>query len=94
MENYDTYTQEFTEFANKHNKNGKGWKVTTSEMVNDTYMKTYSWEDGANWWEVCRPVTEKGRSIIKGVVVDFTVKLFCIEYWNTESRSKFVYQQF
>lgn len=93
MVTYAEYHNDFVAFAKKH-RSGEGWKVTESESANDVYMKAYTFADGAQWFEVCRPVFESAEVVIKGVKTEVKAKLFCLEYWNTETPSKFYYEKY
>ena len=90
MSTFQEYMKEMVEFFHKHGD----FTVTTSDMKHDKYMKTYTFADGATWYEVCGSVFEKVEAEVRGVKVSTTVRLFRVEYWNSEAGSKFYYEKY
>ena len=82
---------EFVEFARKHNND---FKVATSPLVDNYYVKNYYFSDGAQWYECNDIVVEPIEAKVHGIKVVALVKMTRCEYWNTDdSKSKYVYEQ-
>ena len=84
------YEEEKKLFFIKHNYD---FNVETTGRSAEYYRKTYSFEDGAVWYEVMtyEDVTEEVE--IKYCLVTVTVAMMRIEFWNTEnSESKYYYE--
>ena len=94
---YSTYAEYKMDFIKKHRR--ADWTVETSGMDEyGKYYKTYNFTDGAQLFEVNRPVYEEVEAEVevKGVkvVIKDTVKLFETEAWNTDdSRSVKFYEK-
>ena len=89
---YNGYMNEKIEFISKHNHD---FIVETSPMDDyGCYYKTYIFADGAMWYEKMSPQTVPAIAEAHGVKCKVDVKLFCTEFWSTESGSKFYYTEF
>ena len=82
------------EFIRKHDK--VDWNVTTSPIdENGKYVKTYTFEDGAQLIEVNEPYYENVEFEVHGIKFTETVKLFRTECWNTDDpKSVYWYEKF
>lgn len=90
--NYETYDNEKTNFFKKHDND---FKVDTSSMDEyGRYWKTYTFEDGANWYEAMSPIEETSKIIIHECEVEVKVKFLRVEFWSSEFGSKYYYEQF
>lgn len=82
-----TYIEYKQAFIKKHSK--AEWTVNTSGMDADgKYYKTYTFTDGAQMFEVNRPVWEtvEAEVEVKGIKVKISdkVKMLETEAWNTD----------
>ena len=81
-------------------RHGRGdWRVYTSPLEDDRYVKTYVFADGAQLTEVNGPCYEKVDVEFEVRGVKFkkteTVKLFRTECWNTDdATSVFWYEKY
>ena len=86
------YVNDRKRFFEKHDYN---YRLDTSQMNEyGRYSKTYSFADGAQWFEVMSPEYVEHEIEVKLVNVTVKVKLFKTEYWSTESGSKYCYEKF
>ena len=96
---YQKYNEERINFFKKHNK-GNGYKTETSPMDEyGVYYKTYVFDDKAIWYERMAPVwrTVVLEGEVAGVKIkqEAEVKLFEVEYFNTDNAtSKKYYEKF
>lgn len=90
---YNTYMSDKKAFIEKHGRDG--WTVNTSELDSyNRYMKTYIFEDGAEFYELMSPVTEVAEFTHRGIKMQTEVKLFKTEYWSSEFESREVYEKY
>lgn len=88
---FKTYYEDRCEFNKKHGN----YRVEDYGMTSDdTYRKELIYDDGAIFYEVCRPVYEEAEVEVKGIKIKVKVKLFCTEYWSTEFGSKYMYERY
>lgn len=92
---YKDYDKEQQTFFGKHNND---YSCETSPMDEyGRYLKTYSFEDGAVWYEAMSPCEEivETKAIVHGVEVTFKnkVKFLRVEYWTSEFGSKYYYEK-
>lgn len=91
-----TYTELLKTFIKKHSG---AYMLTTSSLREDgSYIKTYTFGDGAQFVEVNRPVFEdvQVETTVKGIkiILKDTVKLLETECWSTdESKSIKFYER-
>ena len=79
-------------FFEKHNYD---FRTETSPMDEyGRYVKTYTFEDGAQWFEQMSPEYVKGIVKIKLAQVEVEVKMLRTEFWSTESSSSYYYEKF
>ena len=90
MITFEQYMAERTEFFHKHGE----FTRRDSGMKCDSYMKTFSFKDGATWCESCGPVYESVEVEVRGFKMNASVKLFRCEYWSSEAGSKFYYEKY
>lgn len=57
------------------------------------YHKTYTFADGAQWFENMRPVWEMVEAEVRKVNVKLEVKLFETEFYNTDNADSFYYYE-
>lgn len=90
---YDEYIKLRKAFFKKH---GLDFKVYTSALDEyDRYHKEYVFKDNAQWCEVMGPYYETVTVNVKGVNIDVDVKLFSVEFYNTDdSSSKYYYEKY
>lgn len=90
---YKEYMEDKQKFFKKH---GYNFSEDTSPMDQfGMYYKTYTFEDGAHWYERMNPEWVKETFTIKLAPVEVEVKMFRTEYWNTDnSISRFYYERF
>ena len=91
------YGQYLRYWMNKHSR--ANWFTETSNMENDQYTKYWLFEDGFQIISVNRPVyrTVETKAVVEGIEFTFTneVKLFQMEFWNTEdATSYFFYEKY
>ena len=87
----NAYEQDKTAFLKKHGLK----EVFTSPMINDTYHKEYITEDGGIFYEVMSSHYETIETETHGVKVETFVKLFRVEYWNTDNaKSRYHYEKY
>ena len=91
MSTFQEYMTQKAEFFKKH---GECRVIDHGMKVNDSYFKTYAFEDGARWYELSGPVVEDVPVEVHGVKVTASVKLFRTEYWSSEAGSKFLYEKY
>ena len=90
--NYEVYNSDKQNFFSKHNKSD--WRVDTSPMDEyGVYFKNYYFDDGAVWSERMEVKTIPTEVEVKMVKVMVEVELQEIEYWSTESSSKYYYER-
>lgn len=94
---YEDYGQYLRHWIGKHSRSE--WHTETSNMTNDQYTKYWLFSDGFQIISVNRPVyrTVETKAIVESIEFIFTneVKLFEMEFWNTEdSRSVFFYEKY
>lgn len=90
---FKQYDDEKTAFFEKHNND---FKVDTTPMDEyGRYWKTYTFKDGAIWWEAMGPSYEKVVVEVQLVKITMSIKMFRTEYWNSENpTSKYYYEKF
>ena len=91
--NYEEYIREKMEFMKKHDHD----YFTETSPMNEygEYWKTYTFKDGAIWYEKMSSHFEQVEVVVLGAKCKVDVKLFRTEFWNTEQpTSKFYYEQF
>ena len=89
---YKEYTAEKQAFVEKHGSSD--WKVSTSQMDEyGRYCKTYIFGDSAIWYELMSPETETATFTHRGIEFKQDVKMMRIEFWSTESGSKYYYEK-
>lgn len=89
---FGEYIKEHIEFVNKHNTGGN-FKYHT-KTADKGFQRTFQWDNGAQWNEVTYPITEETSVETHGIVVKANVKIWCTEYWSTESKEiKCFYEQ-
>lgn len=90
-----TYTQYSEEKLNFFRKHDSDYTVDTTPMDEyGRYWKTYSFTDGAKWYEAMSPEYVSQKIEVKLVKVNVEVKMFRTEYWSTEEPSKYYYEKF
>lgn len=88
---YKEYREEMQAFFKKHGE----WTVETSPLDEyNRYTKTYSFEDGAQWFEVMGDCWEEAEAEVKGMKMTVNVHLYKTEYWSTEAGSKYMYERY
>lgn len=89
---YETYVADKKSFFNKH----KGdFQVYTSPMDEyDRYTKIYSFPDNSQWYELMSPETEYVEVEVHLVKTEVAIKLLKVEYWSTDSPSKYYYEKY
>lgn len=90
MNDYKQYMKEMVEFFHKHGE----FTLETSDMKHNRYRKTYTFADGATWYEVCGSMFEMAEAEVHGLKFSMEVRLFRVEYWSSEAGSKFYYEKF
>ena len=87
---YDEYMDAKKKFFSKHKND---WQVDTQGQSAEYYRKTYTFKDGAVWYEIMTYTTETEKVEIKKCKVNVTVELMRIEYWNTDNgESNYYYE--
>lgn len=92
-----TYRYEKHRFFKRHKNN---FECETSSMDEyGRYNKTYTFKDGAIWYETMFPeyVKQELETEVKLVKVktEIEIKMFVTEFWNTDnSESKKYYERF
>lgn len=88
---YTEYEAEKMAFIKKHGE----WTVETSPLDEySRYLKTYTFEDGAIFWELMGAVTEEVEVKHRGLTFKVNLKMYRTEYWSTEFESRFVYEKY
>ena len=90
LNGFDEYMKDKAEFFKKHGD----YKLHDSGMSQNGYLKSYCFDDGADFYELCGPVTEEVEVELHGVKAKVPVKLFRTEYWSSEDSSKFYYEKY
>ena len=86
------YMEEKLSFFKKHDND---YTVDTTPMDElGQYWKTYTFTDGAQWFEAMSPEYVSQEIEVKLVKVNVEVKMFRTEFWSTETGSKFYYEKF
>ena len=76
------YFDERAQFFAQHKYD---YNMTTSPMDEyGRYFKTYSFSDGAYWYESMGPEWDQVTVEVKRTKVKIDVKLFKTEYWNSK----------
>lgn len=89
---YNEYQKEKLAFFEKHNYD---YIVETSSMDEyGTYYKTYRFNDNAVWSERTSPQYVQVNVEVYKVQATAEVKMLCTEYWSTETKSKFYYENY
>lgn len=94
---YEEYNEEKKQFFEKHSYD---YRVGTSTMDEySAYYKTYTFEDGAQWYEKVSLKKEQlgvtaeselaGRTVHSQIIINW----MCTEYWSTEAASKYYYER-
>ena len=91
--NCDTYCTEKDRFFKKHKHD---FNCQTSPMdESGRYHKEYVFRDGAIWYEVMSPEMVKQEIEIKLCKMTIEVKMFRIEFWNSDNAvSRYYYEKF
>lgn len=89
---YTDYKTEKERFFKKHNNNFDTYTSSLDEY--DFYHKEYIFRDGAEWHEVMGLTYELKEIEIKGCKLSVEVKMLRIEFWSTETYSKFYYEKY
>lgn len=89
---YEEYITDKDNFFKKH-KGAFNVKITKPDEYG-RYNKTYSFEDGSQWYESMSPEYVTAKVEVKKVNVDVEIKMFRTEYSSTESASKYYYKKF
>ena len=59
------------------------------------YYKTYTFSDNASWYERMSPEFVESSVTAKGITIPVTVKMFKVEFWNSDvGFSKYYYELF
>ena len=88
------FDKEKQEFFKKHDFN---YHVFTSDNENNSYIKVYTFEDGAEFYErfayheEAMPIEVEVHGLIFNKKV--TVKYYTTEYWSSEFASRFVWEK-
>ena len=87
------YFEERAQFFAQHNYD---YNMTTSPMDEyGRYFKTYTFSDGAYWYESMGPEWDQVTVEVKRTKVKVDVKLFKTEYWNSKGLTTHVcYENF
>lgn len=89
---YKEYNEEKSNFFKKHDYD---FTCDTSSMDEyGRYHKTYSFSDGAQWFEDMCPTYEIVEVEVCKAKVKLEVKMFRTEFYSTESPSKYYYEKF
>lgn len=89
---YKEYMENKKAFFEKHKYD---FATQTRDMDEyGRYHKTYSFSDGAEWYETMTPTYEIVVVEIKKAMVKLEVKMLRTEYWSTEAKSKSYYEKF
>ena len=85
------FWEEKQKFFEKHNFD---YTVRTTDFENERYCKYYSFEDGAEFYELVSFVEEEVETVAHGLTIKIPVKFCKTEYWTTESSSKWCYEKY
>lgn len=90
---YTEYRHDKDVFFRKHRND---FDCETSPMDEyGRYHKTYTFKDGAIWYETMFPEYVKQNVEIKLCNVEIEIKMFVTEFWNTDkSETKRYYEKF
>lgn len=89
--NYEAYDEQKTNFFRKHDND---FRCDTSSMDEyGRYWKTYTFKDGATWYEAMSPVEEIAEVMVHECKCKVKVKFLRIEFWSSEFGSKYYYEQ-
>ncbi len=77
-------------FFRKHKED---FQCDTRGSSAENYRKTYSFKDGATWYEVMTKETVTERVEIKFCNVKVSVDMMKIEFWNSDESSSKVYYE-
>lgn len=83
------FEKEKEAFFRKHSNE---FKVDTGEWKDNSYLKTYMFDDGAVWYEKLSKVYESVDFEHRGLKFNTTVAMSEVEYWSSESGSRYVYE--
>lgn len=84
------YYEAVGNFVNKH----EIANVSTSNIVNGDYHKTYMCEDGATGWEINRVIYETRELEVKGLNIKVSIKLLETEWFDTDNgKSIYMYNE-
>ena len=91
--NYKEYSNAKHTFFRRHKSD---FRTQTSSLDEyDRYHKEYIFSDGAIWYEAMGPVWEKETVEVRRCPVEVEVKLFRVEFWNTDdANSNCYYEQY
>ena len=90
---YKEYNEDKKSFFKKHKNDFQC--ETSSVDGNGRYYKVYSFADGAQWYENMSPTYEATEVEIKMVTVKVEIKMFRVEYYDTDNAiSKYYYEKF
>ena len=89
--NYEQYNAEKVAFIKKHNARSE-CNIETSPFIENGYNKVYSWEHGANWYEVMEIVEEEVEFEHRGLKFTTKVEMWRTEYWSSEFGSRYLYE--
>ena len=89
---YTDYMAEKRAFFVKHKY---AYTTDTSPMDEyGRYYKTYTFIDGAIWYETMSPEYVETTFEVKLVKITQSIKMLRTEFWSTESQSKYYYEKF
>lgn len=78
----EVFNEDKNYFFTRHNWD---YEIRTSPLENDgSYIKTYSFADGANWYEKVSPLETVVTATSHGVQFDAKVKLCKTDYWSSD----------
>ena len=85
----EEYEEMKKSFFRRHKRD---FQIDTRGSFAEKYYKTYSFKDGASWYDVATRETVTERVEIKFCNVPVSVDMMKIEFWNSdESSSKVFY---
>lgn len=85
---------EYEEMKKSFFRRHKGdFQCDTRGSSAENYNKTYSFKDGASWYEVMTRETVTDRVEIKFYNVPVSVDMMKIEFWNSDDSSSKVYYE-
>ncbi len=89
---YKEYIKAKREFYLKHSEEFAPHEVRKTEGT--AHYKTICFDDGANWYETTKPVTEMVVIDLHGECFEEPVDFYRTEFWNTDDGvSSFLYER-